>query len=106
MATKTSEISAPTPREPLEIRKARRAEEAISAMAEYEQDQRATLAKTEKLRAARLARQPGLRGPDKQQDRQRDDRQGAYDPVKGPGSLPEGLKRKRKGQLSKTRGRG
>jgi hypothetical protein len=49
---------------------------------------------------------PGLRGKDKQQDRLQDDRQGTYDPVKNAPSLPEGLKRKRKGPLSKTRGRG
>ncbi len=48
---------------------------------------------------------PGLRGKDKQQDRQRDNRQGANDPVRGPAQLPEGLKRKRKGPLSKSRGR-
>jgi hypothetical protein len=49
---------------------------------------------------------PGLRGKDKDQDRQRDDRQGANDPVRGPARLPEGLVRKRKGPLSKSRGRG
>ena len=48
---------------------------------------------------------PGLRGKDRQQDRQRDSRQGAYDPAKSASRLPEGLTRKRKGPLSKSRGR-
>ena len=55
----TSEIKNGTPREDLLVRKAKRAEEAISSMAEYEQNQRATLEKTAKLRAARLAQQAG-----------------------------------------------
>jgi hypothetical protein len=47
----------------------------------------------------------GLRGKAKQQDRQRDNRRGANDPVSGRGKLPEGLRRERKGPISKTRGR-
>ena len=59
MRNNAIEIRNPTPREALFVRKAKRAEEAISAMAEYEQNQRATLDKTAKLRAERLAQQPG-----------------------------------------------
>lgn len=55
----TSELKSPLPREALLVRKAKRAEEAISAMAEYEKHQRATLEKTAKLRAERLAQQAG-----------------------------------------------
>jgi hypothetical protein len=55
----TSELKTPLPREALLVRKAKRAEEAISAMAEYQQHQRATLEKTAKLRAERLAQQAG-----------------------------------------------
>ena len=60
MASTTSEIgNNRMPREALLVRKAKRAEEAISAMAEYEHNQRAMLAKTAKLRAERLAQQSG-----------------------------------------------
>jgi hypothetical protein len=60
MPSETSETGAKrTPREALEIRKAKRAEEAVSAMAEYERDQRAVLERTAKLRAERLAQQAG-----------------------------------------------
>jgi hypothetical protein len=44
-------------RDSLQVRKAKRAEEAMSATAEYEQNQRATLERTAKLRAERLAQQ-------------------------------------------------
>ena len=47
----------PPSREDLAARKARQAQEGISAMAEYEQKQRATLERTARLRAARLARE-------------------------------------------------
>jgi hypothetical protein len=46
----------PPSREDLATRKARQALEGVSAMAEYEQQQRATLERTERLRAERLAR--------------------------------------------------
>jgi hypothetical protein len=46
-------------REALLVRKAKHAVEAVSAMAEYEQGQRATLERTAKLRAERLALQAG-----------------------------------------------
>jgi hypothetical protein len=60
MPSKTSQTGANrTPRESLEIRKAKRAEEAVSAMAEYEKNQRAMLERTAKLRAERLAQQAG-----------------------------------------------
>jgi hypothetical protein len=59
MGDSASEIRNQPPREALLVRKAKHAEEAISAMAEYEQHQRATLEKTAKLRAERLAQQPG-----------------------------------------------
>jgi hypothetical protein len=44
-------------RESLQARRAKRADEAVSAMAEYEHNQRATLERTAKLRAERLAQQ-------------------------------------------------
>jgi hypothetical protein len=47
----------PPSREDLATRKARQALEGVSAMAEYEQQQRATLERTERLRAERLARE-------------------------------------------------
>jgi hypothetical protein len=47
----------PPSREDLAARKARQAQEGLSAMAEYEQKQRATLARTARLRAERLARE-------------------------------------------------
>jgi hypothetical protein len=60
MPSRTSETGDNrTPRESLEIRKAKRAEEAVSAMADYEQNQRTTLERTAKLRAERLAQQVG-----------------------------------------------
>jgi hypothetical protein len=60
MPSKTSESGDNrAPRESLEIRKAKRAHEAVSAMAEYEQSQRAMLERTAKLRAERLAQQAG-----------------------------------------------
>jgi len=60
MPSETSETGANcTPREALEICKAKRAEEAVSAMAEYEQDQRTVLERTAKSRAERLAQQAG-----------------------------------------------
>jgi hypothetical protein len=50
--------------------------------------------------------QTGLRGQDKKQGSLRDTRGGTYDPASETGAkLPEGLARKRKGPLSKTRGR-
>jgi hypothetical protein len=55
-----SEPAAPKPppsREDLATRKARQALESVSAMAEYEQQQRATLERTARLRAERLARE-------------------------------------------------
>jgi hypothetical protein len=54
---------------------------------------------------SRPSKGSGLRGKDKQQDRQRDNRRGANDPVSGQGKLPEGLLRERKGPISRTRGR-
>jgi len=47
----------PPSREDLASRKARQALEGVSAMAEYEQQQRATLERTARLRAERLARE-------------------------------------------------
>jgi hypothetical protein len=47
----------PPSREDLATRKARQAQEGISAMAEYEQKLRATLERTARLRAERLARE-------------------------------------------------
>ena len=47
----------PPSREDLATRKARQALEGVSAMAEYEQQQRATLERTARLRAERLARE-------------------------------------------------
>jgi hypothetical protein len=55
-----SEPASPKPppsREDLATRKARQAQEGVSAMAEYEQQQRATLERTARLRAERLARE-------------------------------------------------
>ena len=43
----------------LRARQAKQAEDGVSAMAEYEQKQRATLERTAKLRAERLAQQAG-----------------------------------------------
>jgi len=51
----------PPSREDLATRKARQALEGVSAMAEYEQQQRATLERTERLRAERLARETNER---------------------------------------------
>lgn len=53
----------PPTREELAARKARQAEEGISAMAEYQQKQRATLERTARLRAERLAREAQDIGP-------------------------------------------
>lgn len=47
----------PPSKEELKARKAKQAEEGVLAMAEYEQHQRATLEKTARLRAERLARE-------------------------------------------------
>jgi hypothetical protein len=47
----------PPSKEELAARKARQVQEGISAMAEYQQQQRATLERTARLRAARLARE-------------------------------------------------
>jgi hypothetical protein len=47
----------PPSREELAARKARQAQEGIAAMAEYERQQRATLERTARLRAERLARE-------------------------------------------------
>jgi hypothetical protein len=46
----------PPSKEELAARKARQAQEGVLAMKEYEQQQRATLERTAKLRAERLAR--------------------------------------------------
>ena len=51
----------PPSREDLATRKARQALEGVSAMAEYEQQQRATLERTARLRAERLAREKSER---------------------------------------------
>jgi hypothetical protein len=47
----------PPSKEDLAARKARQLQEGMSAMAEYQQQQRATLERTARLRAARLARE-------------------------------------------------
>jgi hypothetical protein len=52
----------PPSKEDLAARKARQAQEGISAMAEYEQRQRATLERTARLRAERLAREAKQNG--------------------------------------------
>lgn len=55
-----SEPSKPKPplsKEDLAARKAQQVQEGIAAMAEYRQQQRATLERTARLRAARLARE-------------------------------------------------
>ena len=54
----------PPSREDLATRKARQALEGVSAMAEYEQQQRATLERTARLRAERLAREKKSNGKD------------------------------------------
>jgi hypothetical protein len=51
----------PPSREDLATRKARQAQEGVAAMAEYEQQQRATLERTARLRAERLAREKSER---------------------------------------------
>jgi hypothetical protein len=51
----------PPSREDLATRKARQALESVSAMAEYHQQQRATLERTARLRAERIAREKNER---------------------------------------------
>jgi len=50
----------PPSKEDLAARKARQAQEGIAAMAEYQREQRATLERTARLRAERLAREAKL----------------------------------------------
>ncbi len=57
MRSEPTKPKPPPSKEELAARKARQVQEGISAMAEYQQKQRATLERTARLRAARLARE-------------------------------------------------
>lgn len=63
----------PPSKEEFAARKARQAQEGVAAMADYEREQRATLERTARLRAERLARDAKLAGKAKTNDAKTND---------------------------------